>query len=68
MPVGKVVEKLAEKPVHAEDIQKAAHNFLKHYEIPEGRETQYLMRLQLGLTKFMRKQPSAPLEQPELPI
>jgi len=66
--LGKVVEKLSEKPVHAEDIQKAAHSFLKHYEVPQGRETQYLMRLQWGLTKFMRKQPSVPLDQPELPI
>ncbi len=66
--VEKQVEKLSGKPVHSEDLQKAAQNLLKHCDVPRGRETQYLMRLKYGLTRYLRRQTDTPLEQPELPL
>lgn len=66
--VEKQVEKLSGRPAHAEDLQKASQNLLKHCDVPRGRETQYLMRLKYGLTRYLRRQTDIPLEQPELPL
>ena len=50
------IEKISEKQIRVEDLNKTVHNILKHFDIPKTREQQYLMRVQWGLAKYLRKQ------------
>lgn len=54
--IEKTFEKIGDKVLQLEEINKVAQHILKNYEVPEDRQQQYFFRLRHGITQLLRKQ------------
>jgi glyoxylase-like metal-dependent hydrolase (beta-lactamase superfamily II) len=53
--IAKHVEKLINKPLRNEEIQKTANRILNDCDVPSSREIQNLQRARYGLTQYLRR-------------
>ena len=64
--IDKLIEKLANKPLRNEDIQKSANNILKQCGVPKAAELHHIQRARWGLAQYLKRTAGTQPDQPSV--
>jgi hypothetical protein len=60
--IAKTIEKIGDRYLNEDEINKSAQHILRYYDLPKSREPLLLLRVKYGLVQYMRRRIGLPLD------